>query len=44
LRAQAMRIAPNIHSDHINGAGHFAHRDAPRQFATSVLRAVTNTP
>ena len=44
LRARAMRRAPNIHSDHIAGAGHFAHRDAPKQFATSVLRALTNIP
>lgn len=43
LRTQAVRVAPNIQSGLIMGAGHFAHRDAPRQFATSVLRAVTST-
>lgn len=44
LRAHAVRIAPHIQGDQINGAGHFAHQDAPRQFAISVLRAVANSP
>lgn len=44
LHAKAVRVAPNIRSERIVGAGHFAHLDAPKKFAATVLRAVTNTP
>jgi 2-polyprenyl-6-methoxyphenol hydroxylase-like FAD-dependent oxidoreductase len=43
LRAHAVRTAPNVRIGQIIGAGHFAHRDAPTEFATSVLRAVANS-
>jgi pimeloyl-ACP methyl ester carboxylesterase len=44
LHARAVRVAPNIRSEHIVGAGHFAHLDAPEEFAATVLHAVTNAP
>jgi len=42
--ADAVRVAPSIRTAHITGAGHFAHLDAPKQFADTVLHAVTNEP
>ncbi|MDQ3764843.1 MAG: alpha/beta hydrolase [Actinomycetota bacterium] len=44
LHAKAVQGAPNIRSERIVGAGHFAPRDAPKDFAATVLHAVTNAP
>jgi len=44
LHSKAVQRAPNIRSDRIVGAGHFAHCDVPKNFAATVLRAVMNTP
>jgi pimeloyl-ACP methyl ester carboxylesterase len=44
LYSRAVRVAPNIRSESIAGAGHFTHLDAPEEFAATVLRAVTNAP
>jgi pimeloyl-ACP methyl ester carboxylesterase len=42
LYAKAVQVAPNIRSERIVGAGHFAHLDAPEEFAITVLHALTN--
>ena len=44
LHARAAQVAPNIQSERLAGAGHFAHLDAPEEFAATVLRAVANAP
>lgn len=38
--ASAARRAPRIRTGHISGAGHFAHIDAPKDFALAVLRGM----
>ncbi|HXT43228.1 MAG TPA: alpha/beta hydrolase [Pseudonocardiaceae bacterium] len=38
--ADVVRVAPSIRTEHITGAGHFAHLDMPTEFAATVLRAV----
>lgn len=38
--ASVVRVAPNIRTEHIPGAGHFAHLDTPANFAALVLHAI----